>query len=524
MTVLDIAAGVLVALTVYLYFRSRSHVGHSLPLPPGPRKLPIIGNALDMPTEYASKGYAEMCKKYNSDIIHLNVLGTNLIVLNSYDAAQELLEKRSSIYSSRPSSVMLRELGGYAYVFVGIPYNALWKTHRRLFSKYFHPQNTEISEPKEIEHVHVLLGKLLHSPEEFMSHTRHMVASISLSEVYGLKIKSKDDPYINLSETALETLEEMVTPGAFLVETFPLLKYIPEWFPGTRFHQVARKARKESKQVLNVPYNASITAMNNGTILPSFMYAGLTDMQNMSNVDQSQHVQTLKEIGVMTYLGGMDTTNAALDIFILTMVLFPDVQKTAQRELDKVVDGRLPNHSDMPFIPYMMAMLLELLRWETPVAAGFVHCNTEDDIFKGYYIPKDSIIIPNQRAMLHNEQDYPDPHLFKPERFLKDGKLNDEIKNPEDIAFGFGRRKCPGSHLAKSSLWLAMASVLSTFNIEKVVDNDGNIVEPNYKFSGTTVNHLEPFPCSITPRSKKAILLINSVSEPYDEVISREMI
>ncbi|KAF9001513.1 cytochrome P450 [Cyathus striatus] len=456
--VIDVAASIAGVVTAYLYLRSR---GVRLPLPPGPRKLPIIGNALDIPSEFP-RG---LCRSY-SDIIHLNAFGTDIIVLGSHDAAQELLEKRSSIYSSRPNSVMLTELGGYPYLF------------------YFHPRNTEIYQPRETEHVHTLLGKLLDSPEKFMSHIRHIWA----------EIKPEDDPYIDISENALETLVEML---------------IPEWFPGARFHQVAKKARKDSEQVLNVPYSASVAAMNTS----EFYYEGSMDTPNRHNVDQSQHIQTLKEIGVMTYLGAMDTTNASLGMFILTMMLFPEVQKTAQQELDKVLGGRLPDHNDIPSIPYMTALLWEILRWETPVPTGFPHYNIEEDIFNGYYIPKESVIIVNQRAMLHDERDYPDPHHFKPERFLKDGKLNDTVRNPKTLRLDLVEgEKCPGRHLAKSSLWFAMASILSTFNIEKPVDKDGKAFEPTYKFGNGGVNHVEPFACSIKPRSEKAISLVNSVS------------
>ncbi|KAF9001516.1 cytochrome P450 [Cyathus striatus] len=507
--IIDVTASIVGVVTVYLYLRSR---GRHIPLPPGPRKLPLIGNVLDIPSDFPSKGYDDMCKKYNSDIIHLNAFGTDIVVVNTYETAQELLEKRSAIYSSRPRAIMFNELAGYDFLLVAMPDNTMWKTHRRLFSKYFRPQHTEINQPREIEHVHVLLRKLLESPEKFYSHIRHTVGAISLSEVYGLDIKSDDDPYINLSEEVLKLIARMTIPGAFLVETFPLLRYIPEWFPGAHFQKFAKKARKMCKQVLNVPYNASLAAMNDGTILPSFISEGSVDTQNSRNVDQSQHIENLKAIGAMSFLGAMDTTDAALGIFILVMMLYPDVQKTAQQELDEVLGDRLPDHSDIPSIPYITALLLEVLRWETPVQTGFGHKSTADDVFRGYFIPKGSIVIPLQREMLHEERDYPDPHMFKPERFLKDGKINDAVKNPEDIAFGFGRRKCPGRHLAKSSLWLAMASILSTFDIEKPVDKEGNVVEPMYKFSNNGVNHLEPFTCFIKPRSEKAVSLVKSVS------------
>jgi hypothetical protein len=92
---------------------------------------------------------------------------------------------------------------------------------------------------------------------------------------------------------------------------------------------------------------------------------------------------------------------------------------------------------------------------------GVPHQSTSDDLYNDYHIPANSIVIPNQwwwpypvdkywtllvsqtllpRAMLNDERVYPEPRIFKPERFLKNGELDRSIRDPVDIAFGFGRR------------------------------------------------------------------------------------
>ncbi|KAJ7167432.1 hypothetical protein C8R43DRAFT_818738, partial [Mycena crocata] len=87
----------LIALYFYFLRRNRSR----LPLPPGPRKLPLVGNLLDMPSTFEWLTYMEWSKKYDSDVLYLNVAGTSIIVLSSAEAANELLEKRASVYSDR---------------------------------------------------------------------------------------------------------------------------------------------------------------------------------------------------------------------------------------------------------------------------------------------------------------------------------------------------------------------------------------------------------------------------------------
>ncbi len=87
------------------------------------------------------------------------------------------------------------------------------------------------------------------------------------------------------------------------------------------------------------------------------------------------------------------------------------------------------------------------------------------------------------RAILHDEATFPNPEAFIPERFLNpDGSLRTTTREAELAAFGFGRRICPGRHMACASMFIAIASVLSTFTLSKPVDDDGNVVEPSGEY------------------------------------------
>ena len=81
------------------------------------------------------------------------------------------------------------------------------------------------------------------------------------------------------------------------------------------------------------------------------------------------------------------------------------------------------------------------------------------------------------RAILRDEEMYPDPERFDPERWLKDGKLNPDIREP-DASFGGGRRLCPGRFMAHETMWITMACLLASFDFKKAKDEHGRVIEP----------------------------------------------
>ncbi|KAF7365872.1 Cytochrome P450 [Mycena venus] len=111
------------AFSALLYFAFRRRSNRSkLPLPPGPKKLPFVGNLLDIPRERQWEAYHRWSKELNSDIIHLDAVGTSIIVLSSMEAIRDLFEQRSSLYSGRIRLPTVVELMGWDFVFTIIDY------------------------------------------------------------------------------------------------------------------------------------------------------------------------------------------------------------------------------------------------------------------------------------------------------------------------------------------------------------------------------------------------------------------
>jgi hypothetical protein len=104
-------AGTIAGLFILLAFRRRAPRS-TLPLPPGPKPRPLVGNLFDLPREKEWLTYHAWAQQYG-DLVYVEALGTKVLILGSAAVANELMDRRSAIYSSRPSAVMMNDL----YVF-----------------------------------------------------------------------------------------------------------------------------------------------------------------------------------------------------------------------------------------------------------------------------------------------------------------------------------------------------------------------------------------------------------------------
>ncbi|KAG6847021.1 hypothetical protein H0H93_010588 [Arthromyces matolae] len=156
--------------------------------------------------------------------------------------------------------------------------------------------------------------------------------------------------------------------------------------------------------------------------------------------------------------------------------------------------------------------MLETLRYHPIGPMGIPHCVTQDDIYKGMLIPKDSIVFVNLWLIAHDPNIYPDPFKFDPTRFHNSEKPQ---LDPQTFVYGFGRRACPGKELANANMFLFISMMLACFDIKKALDTEGNEITPNIKFGSGTVSHPEPFPFDIKIRSADAEALVANVFEDH---------
>ncbi|CCO32744.1 O-methylsterigmatocystin oxidoreductase Short=OMST oxidoreductase [Rhizoctonia solani AG-1 IB] len=211
-------------------------------------------------------------------------------------------------------------------------------------------------------------------------------------------------------------------------------------------------------------------------------------LQAKGGIDASpEDIDLVKWTAGAMYLAGSSTTTHVIMVFFLMMALYPEVARRAQEEIDTVVGrGRIPDFPDRELLPYVEALLQEVMRISPPSALGLPHTALEDIDFQGYRIPKNTTIHPNIWGMLHDPAYYSSPYEFLPDRYLKSAPDPD----PRKYIFGFGE------------------------DLNKRVEEIGGRESPQtYKlFDGYGASSPLPFKYKITVRDEGAALLLEQIS------------
>ncbi|KDR76850.1 hypothetical protein GALMADRAFT_67401 [Galerina marginata CBS 339.88] len=475
------ALAILVALILLFgvkYFSGRS----SKPLPPGPRPLPLIGNIFDLASAGELWLRATEWSKQFGDIVYLHVLGQSVLFLNSREAAVDLLDKRSAIYSDKPSLVMVGDLCGCKEMIPFLPYGESFRRRRKLMQKTLGPRSIPAYHSILHSETHTFIDALVSSPSNYLRHIRRYSGGITLAVVYGYPVTSSSDKYLLLAEECMGLLANEIASGTglWLVDVLPFLRYLPSWFPGAGFKRKAAIWKPRLDAFMDRPYENAKSRWKSNSILPSFCSSILDEKEDLIPGFELD----IKTTANSMYAASADTTISTISHFLLAMINYPQIFVKAKKEIETVVGTeRLPTFSDREHLPYIEAILNETWRWGCPVPINLPHLLQEDDIYQGLLIPKGTMVIANMWAMSRDETLYPNASEFVPDRFMEE--LTPECRDkmdPRNFIFGFGRRRCPGADLVDSSIWLLIATMVSTLEFSKPLDETGNYINPTVVF------------------------------------------
>ncbi|KAI9836280.1 MAG: hypothetical protein M1819_001617 [Sarea resinae] len=489
-------------------------------MPPGPPTAPIIGNAHQIPTTGLGKKFAEWSKQYG-DIFSLKVGPTNIVVLCSPKAVNDLLNKKGSIYSDRPQMAVANFVTHGDHLTLENQ-GPSWRDKRSIVTRNFNPMQLDQKHfhVQEAEAV-VFMNNLLRHPEDIFSYAKLYTASVAGVLIYGHRAKTLDafwnkDVY-DMLEQWLATQEAGANPP---VEEFPFLWYLPgSW------KKRAYKTRQSMDDVWDRAREIVDARRLKGDKRDCLIDTKL-DEYNKNGYPMSPHA--FNNLFGELLEAGADTTANQMLTLILALAKYPEFQLRARKEIDAVCGAdRAPQFSDFDKLPYVNAIVKEGMRWRPTAHAGLPHLVTKgkqlnpaiyaldltfrvpDDEYEGMFIPKNTTIFIGIYAMHQNEKLYPEHEKFNPDRFLDHPKLaNDYAVGPDwakrdHYGYGAGRRMCPGIHLAERNMWRITAKLLWAFDIAPALDpvTKQPVELDEHAYTSAILTRPMPYRIRVSPRS-----------------------
>ncbi|SPN96509.1 related to cytochrome P450 [Cephalotrichum gorgonifer] len=409
--------------------------------------------------------------------------------MNSQRVANEILDKRGARYISRERLPMPGDVASRGKRLVFMPYGNMWKWQRKVIHEIIGPGNRNVFAPMQDIESKALIYQYLTEPDLWNQANARYASSLIMSLVFGRRTKMGDANVDRIIETNNEIMQ-MFEPGSNLIDSFPFLVNIPLPHSIQPWRWWGDRVYKASLANWNEEFEGLAERQRQGKSVTCF----ISEFQRLGK-DKALDRESMMFLGGTLIEAGSDTTRVALNQLLAGVALFPESKVQARKELDEVCGAnaeRLPDASDIARLPYVRAVAKEVLRWNISLPE-IAHSLIEDDTFEGYNLPVGTNVIWNSWGVHMGASEYKDPDRFWPERFLNED-LDKPIKG--HLAFGAGRRICPGWVIASNSLHLLIARVMYCFDFHPI---DGHPIPVGKPFE---IGVEKPYEVKVTPRSQ----------------------
>ncbi|RAH78814.1 putative cytochrome P450 [Aspergillus japonicus CBS 114.51] len=507
-----ILIGVLLLISVHFVTR-RPKSSSSLPLPPGPKPLPLIGNVHQAPKSHGWRTYRQWNEQYGP-IVHLNMLGQPVIILSTSEVAHDLLAKRGAIFSDRPRLFLATELALKGLNILMMNYTDQFRHHQRLQVSVLNATPAAAYLPIQTLESQQLLYDLLQTSAstgiDVQGAFQRTTASIIHTLLYGFRIQDPNDFVLRSVVKLNEEFSEFIQVGAHIVDQFPVLNHLPGFLAPWKAKAENHYRTKYALRLSN--FRRALEASDSWNIAQQLKEAVERDDDRDMPLDELAF-----ELGTMIDAALDGTTDSLVWFVVACITQNQGFVARARAELDAVVGpDRLPRPDDQPRLPYITAIVEEVLRWRPAGPEGAPHLSREETTYHGYRIPRGSVVVANIWTIAREEAVFgPHPDAFIPERWLDDhGAFRSSLPAP---AFGYGRRTCPGRYFARNVLWIVVARLLWSFDIRAGVAAETGEpipVDPEACTYGLVMRAL-PFTARFVPRGSWVREVIARAGDTY---------
>ncbi|KAL5777665.1 hypothetical protein ACOSP7_010591 [Xanthoceras sorbifolium] len=435
-------------LVVYKFIsQNRIQLKH---LPPSPPGLPVLGHfhLLKRPFHLALHN---LCKKYGP---FLQLGSRSVLVISTPTAIEECFTKNDIIFANRPRFPS-RKVTEYNFTGLGTsPYGQHWRNLRRFIAlEIFSSRRLQMSSIIRVEEIHFLVNKLFRGSIEgvkkvevkslFYMLTFNIMMKMVVGERYfgdELGSDGTGGKYDDIRQTFNPTTQFAL--GDF----YSILRWT---FYGVnkKIQKVHRKRDDFAQALINKRRVAKSSSLSDQkgkrTIIDVMLSLQVSEPDYYTN-------NIIKGIIMAMLIAGTETSASTMESAVLHLMCHPEVFKKAREEIDaNVEDSRLLDDVDLAKLPYL-------------------HCSSEECTVGGYNIPRGTMLFVNAWALHQDPNNWEDPNMFKPERFLGS---EGEKGGYKFIPFGSGRRQCPGAGLAMRLMALSLGILIQCFDWENTKED-----------------------------------------------------
>ncbi|XP_072308907.1 cytochrome P450 2Y3 [Eucyclogobius newberryi] len=430
-------------------------------LPPGPLAFPIVGNLPFMDKNAPYKSIMELSKTYGP-VMTVYLGWKRTVFLVGYDTVKEaLVEQGEDFYGRAPVHFLSKVTRGYG---VGISNGERWRQLRRFtlttlrdFGMGRKPMESWIQEESKhmIARINTFNGKPF-DPTFILSQT---VSNVICSLVFGERFLCEDQQFLRLMQILNGFIKFNSSPYGQLYNIFP---WLMDRLPGP--HHAVFASTEEVRAFIKKKIEEHIKTLDLNSPR-DFIDCFLIRMDQEKDKPNGEfHFENLWSTVLNLFGAGTETTSSTIRYALNVLIKYPNIQKRMQEEIDNVIgQDHSPNMEDRKCLPFSNAVIHEVQRFLDLVPFSLPHYALKDITFRGYKIPKDTIIFPVLHSVLKEEKQWATPFNFNPEHFL-DHNSNFK-KNPAFMAFSAGKRACVGESLARMELFVFIVSLLQHFTL-----------------------------------------------------------
>ncbi|XP_053709994.1 cytochrome P450 2J2-like [Synchiropus splendidus] len=429
--------------------------------PPGPTPLPIVGNLF---TGSDFKNINKLSHHYGS-VFSMRRGSTWTIYVSGYNMVKEALVNQLDSFVDRPVVPLFHVV--FKGIGIGLGNGYSWKMHRKFtvtFLRHYGEVQKTYERSTEVESNFLCEAFKEEQGKPFNPHytVTSAVANIVTSLVFGRRYEYSDVTYRRILKLDYDAVVLAGSPVTQLYDVFPsVFKYLP----GP--HQTVLSNYRQIVKFVEMQVEKHLEDWNPDNPR-DFIDAYVAEMKKKKEDPLAEF--NLESLGVVVLdliEGGTETVATAFRWSLLFMMLFPEIQKKVQEEIDRVVgQSRMPTMVDKPNMPYTEATIHECLRVANILPLGFPKMASKDTTLAGFSIPKGTPIVASLSSVLCDEAEWESPASFRPERFLdSEGRFN---RKNAFLAFSAGKRVCIGETLAKIELFVFFTSLLQRFTLTQV--------------------------------------------------------